>query len=337
VRIHGFLTVGGANSNESTGYVTPYNGLIDSNWSFTHQSRVGVRLDAAVASDVKAQVQLLATGQSNEIYTSLNSWARVGIDNASLTFGKGTYAVRAGRFRTPAFLYSATQPVGHSYAWVRLPSEVYRISPFAHMNGVDMVYHLSASHGLNVLLHPFFGTERPTDTAFSENLGGRIMGTAFEIQGKNALLHGLYSRSKFTEVGSGSTALKGTHADYWEVGMKAHMHRILLESEYACRTTKTKDMAALAGYYGTVGYRLHRFVPTFTYAHLKTTNTPTNSDLAVYQNSYTLGMRYALSHKMAVKTSVARVTPEKDSFGLFTAKPAHKHVYVYGASLDVLF
>lgn len=50
--------------------------------------------------------------------------------------------VRAGRLRTPHFLYSESLEIGYSYPWVRPPIEMYAnfLEPFANFDGFDLTW-----------------------------------------------------------------------------------------------------------------------------------------------------------------------------------------------------
>ena len=119
-------------------------------------------------------------------------------------------------------------------------------------------------------------------------------------------------------------------------------HHLLLIGEYADREMPTQ-IDSLIGYYGTIGYRLGKFTPIFTYARLETTNAdrltiaPLTSERAQDQQSYTIGFDYTFNSNMDIKASVAQVTPLNGTFGLFNSNPGRRHITLYGASLNAIF
>lgn len=55
--------------------------------------------------------------------------------------------VRAGRLRSPVYMYSESLDVGFSYPWLRLPDEVYSQVQLTNYEGADVVYTLPLSYG----------------------------------------------------------------------------------------------------------------------------------------------------------------------------------------------
>ena len=55
--------------------------------------------------------------------------------------------LRAGRLRSPVYMYSESLDVGYSYPWLRLPDEVYSQVQVTNYEGVDAVYTVPLSYG----------------------------------------------------------------------------------------------------------------------------------------------------------------------------------------------
>src|SRR5690606_28997655 len=55
--------------------------------------------------------------------------------------------LRAGRLRSPVYMYSDTLDVGFSYPWLRLPDEVYHQIQSPTYEGADAIYTLPLSYG----------------------------------------------------------------------------------------------------------------------------------------------------------------------------------------------
>ncbi len=68
-------------------------------------------------------------------------------------------SARAGRLRIPFFMQSDSLNINYAHPWVRPPEEVYGLSPFADLDGIDLLYRVRAGE-TDIELHPFFGTSR---------------------------------------------------------------------------------------------------------------------------------------------------------------------------------
>jgi hypothetical protein len=66
---------------------------------------------------------------------------------------------RVGRLRIPFFMQSDSINVNYAHPWIRPPEEVYGLSPFADLDGLDFLYRTRASD-IDIEFHPFIGTSR---------------------------------------------------------------------------------------------------------------------------------------------------------------------------------
>ena len=66
---------------------------------------------------------------------------------------------RLGRLRIPFFMQSDSININYAHPWVRPPEEVYGLSPFADLDGLDLLYRVRAGE-FDVEVHPFLGTSR---------------------------------------------------------------------------------------------------------------------------------------------------------------------------------
>lgn len=131
--ISGFLSVGGGKSSENT--TAGYAGYNEDQVTFDADTLFGLQVTSQVSEKVKVTGQLEARGSDD--YKVEDQWAYV-----SYAFNDNVTA-RAGRLRTPLYLYSDFVDVGYAYSWIRPPSDVYYL-PFNNVQGMDFVWNFSA-------------------------------------------------------------------------------------------------------------------------------------------------------------------------------------------------
>lgn len=136
VEFSGFGSVGGYDRfGESQGLVE------EGHWDWDYDSIFGIQADAELNNGWGLTAQGVARGydfgserryqpQTELMFVSWQPYSRL--------------KLRAGRMRTPLFLYSETLEVGYSYPWVRPPwSSVYTeaISAASHLDGLDATWY----------------------------------------------------------------------------------------------------------------------------------------------------------------------------------------------------
>ena len=355
ININGFLSAGVSSTNTKANYLVPGHGEIDNHWTAGANSLIGLQFTAQLADSLQAVTQLVATGDN----LNGNTAYRVNAEWAFLRFAySSNYQVRVGRFRLPTFMYSETEQVGYSYPWVLLPNEVYRLVPFNNINGVNMLYrHPLGNSGWRISVESYYGSNSSTFTIYNAGLPDgadakfredAVLGGVIALGNSEITFRGTYATLKL----SGNIPASGIvpqnvlfasdTTTYWDAGLKVDLQHLLIEAEYAHRSTPTK-IAALTGYYATVGWHFGKLTPILTYAHIKTTNThellldPIDSETPQAQESYTLGLDYTLNSNLASKISISQITPLHGTFGLFNSNPGRKHIRLYSVSLDAIF
>ncbi|OGO94490.1 MAG: hypothetical protein A3F41_05885 [Coxiella sp. RIFCSPHIGHO2_12_FULL_44_14] len=359
IQINGFLSAGASQTTTKTNYSIPGHGSVNNETNYMANSLIGAQITANMTHDLAAVLQLLANGND----TDGNKPYRVQAEWAFLRYSPSpAVQLRAGRFRIPALLYSDTEEVGYTYPWVTLPNEVYRILPFNDMNGVDMIYSHALGDGNWVIKsEPYVGTNQSqydlytnapdlipagTTATFNEN---DVLGDVVSISNQYVTLRGDYTRANLTGYIPALSAIDGAtlplfnnqEASFYSLGSKLDYHHLLLVGEYAHRDAPA-HIADLTGYYGMVGYRLGKLLPNFTYARIKTSNTTALettpfAELPESQRSYTLGADYYINHNLVAKVGISEITPLDGTDGLFEGPVGHTPVYLYSASLDVIF
>lgn len=145
VNISGFLSVGGGLVDDKDS--VSYDGYSEDDLTFD-RNLLGLQVSGRVNEKVTATAQLIARSEND--YEVVAEWAYLtwqATDN-----GK----VRAGRLRTPLYMYSDSLDVGYSYAWISAPNEVYYL-PFNNVDGVD--YYLTSALGsFDTSFQAYFGS-----------------------------------------------------------------------------------------------------------------------------------------------------------------------------------
>lgn len=158
VNVSGFLSVGGGMVDDETS--VSYDGYSEEDLTFD-RNLLGLQVTGQVSEKITATAQLIA--RSEKDYEVDAEWAYLtwqASDN-----GK----VRAGRLRTPLYMYSDYLDVGYSYPWISAPNEVYYL-PFNNVDGVD--YYVTAALGsFDTSFQAYFGSF-DSDFSFEDGTQG---------------------------------------------------------------------------------------------------------------------------------------------------------------------
>lgn len=158
VNVSGFLSVGGGMVDDEDSVA--YDGYSEEDLTFD-RNLLGLQVTGQVSEKISATAQLIARSEND--YEVDAEWAYLtwqATDN-----GK----VRAGRLRTPLYMYSDSLDVGYSYPWISAPNEVYYL-PFNNVDGVD--YYLTAALGsFDTSFQAYFGSFE-SDFTFEDGTEG---------------------------------------------------------------------------------------------------------------------------------------------------------------------
>jgi hypothetical protein len=372
IRINGFLTASGSmnDSKDDNWYA---NDRVLSAWRFdTGDTRLGLQVAADINERIGATAQLLAKGGRDNFNVDLD-WGYVSYQAAD------PLAVRAGKVKLPTFLVSDYIEVGYAYPWIRPPQEVYILNPITSIAGVDLLYRPNIGD-FDLLIQPYFGTE--SDEAFVSSAfveasavfppefqlenGDQVNFDAEQLIGVNASFgNDIFSvRAGYlqTKVSSDfadpiGLGFRNETAKFWSLGFNMDWHNFIAYAEYAERDEDGLAEAAFPdqkSYYGTLGYRIGRFLPHITYAVIdEGQDIPEVPGFGAFesavlkQESWTGGLRYELTDGAALKLEVQYVKPDKDNgvvnFGLFDKRlnvvddPNTDDAMMYSVAFDVIF
>ncbi|MGZ6359352.1 MAG: hypothetical protein ACXWP1_09375, partial [Bdellovibrionota bacterium] len=138
--IKGFGTAGLIKSDASSYYLTEFN-TYGSRVKLNSDSLIGLNISSNLSGGWTVATQFL-TSYGSTGYTPKLDWGFVSYQPMP------EFAVRAGRFSLPSWLFSQQIHVGYSYLWVRPPVEVYSlIGGFSNFDGVSMLSNVSLFGG----------------------------------------------------------------------------------------------------------------------------------------------------------------------------------------------
>ncbi len=146
INFSGFLSVGGGIVDDDYATGANYGGY-EEDLTFDN-NLLGIQVSGSVSEKVTATVQL--TARSENDYEVDAEWAYLSWQATENS------KIRAGRLRTPLYMFSDFLDVGYAYAWIRPPREVYYL-PFNNVDGVDF-YTTSTLGIFDTSIQVYFGS-----------------------------------------------------------------------------------------------------------------------------------------------------------------------------------
>ncbi|MCG8311639.1 MAG: porin [Pseudomonadales bacterium] len=132
-RIDGFASIvaGKALDKDELGPEGEYRGYTDS-FSLESESIYGIQFSNSFDEGLSVVGQIVGSGRSDNDAQFV--WAYV-----SYAFNP-VFTIKAGRQRLPYFLYSDFLDVGYAYPWITPPDEVYDLSGFDNLDGINLEF-----------------------------------------------------------------------------------------------------------------------------------------------------------------------------------------------------
>jgi hypothetical protein len=343
----GFSTAAYAQSDTDlaqVGYIGQPDG-IDSEGTFTTDSKLGVQVTAKFNDQFSATVQGVAYADLTAKWEPHLDWAYVRYQPTS------NLSARAGYLRAPTFMFSDSVFIGYANSWVRPPLEVYGLSPAYQLRGVDLVWSTNVG-GATVSVQPYYGDSEldagdPAMTidvpewagvAVSAQVGSflaRVGYASIELGSTtDQLLDPINTLRSMAALGcAGCEAdadaldLKGTKIKNTDVGVQFDNGSDLVIVEYAHRESGSYVTTDMHSAYVTYGHRFNNLMPYGTYAIARRDDSdmssaiPTGSPFAALsavanstlatgnddQDSYTLGVRYDVPSFSVVKGAIVKL------------------------------
>lgn len=318
-RFNGFGTAGITHlGGESDGHGYGVTGQTDDNWRGDQLSKVGGQFQYGITDTIGFTAQGTVKAIQDTYKPNLEwmylSWQAN--DNLSL---------RAGRLRTPVYMYSESLDVGFTYPWIRLPDEVYSQVQLSNYEGADAVYTLPLSFG-SVTFQAAGGQAKDrnyfvlddqsridykniyaTNVSLATNSFGTLRVGYVEADldiDVNAVV-----RTPFGVRSQAFTQLSGNKGKFTSVGYQYDNGTWLTADEWTRRVIEADGSESVDAFYLMGGRRFGEFLAHLTYAQL--------DDGGGLQSSWTYGLNYNLTPSVIVKGEYKRVDTSGGYSGVF--------------------
>ena len=310
----GITHLGGEDQGRSYGV----SGQTTDSWRGDQLSKFGAQLTYGLTDTLGVTLQATAKPLQDEWQANLE-WAYLSWQ------ANDQLMVRAGRLRSPVYMYSESLDVGFSYPWLRLPDEVYSQVQLTNYEGADVVYTLPLSYG-SVTFQVAAGQAKNRDYFAYDDLFSIDYGKLF---GANVSLatndYGTF-RVGYVEADISTTIdgvvnafgtptylqlleLKKDKGKFTSIGYQYDNGTWLTANEWTTRVTENDNNASIDSFYLMGGRRFGDFLAHVTYAQL--------DENEGRQNSWTLGLNYNIAPTVVLKTEYKRVDTSGGYDGVF--------------------
>ena len=313
----GITHLGGEDDGRSYGIT----GQTTDSWRGDQLSKFGAQVNYGLTDTIGATLQLTAKPAQDEWKANVE-WAYF-----SWQANDGLM-LRAGRLRTPVYMYSESIDVGFSYPWLRLPDEVYSQVQLSNYEGLDAVYNLPLSFGSLAFQvaggqaknRDIFAFDDMHDIDYKKLFGANV---SLSTNDYGTLRVGYVEADISTEIQD--TVLLGvprvvTFQDldkqkgkFTSIGYQYDNGTWLTSNEWTSRVIEADGSGSVDAFYLMGGRRFGEFLTHVTYAQL--------DDDAGRQNSWTLGLNYNLLPNVVLKSEYKRVDTSGGYDGVFVRTP----------------
>jgi len=323
-RFNGFGTVGFTHlGGEDDGRSYGIQGQTNDSWRGDQLSKFGAQLSYGITDTLGVTVQATAKAQQDEWKANLE-WAYLSLQASDQLM------LRAGRLRSPVYMYSESLDVGYSYPWLRLPDEVYSQVQVTNYEGIDAVYTVPLSYG-SVTFQVAGGQAKNRDYyAYDEQFDidyGNLFGASVSLSTNDfGTLRIGYVEADIktditgtvdaTAIGFGANDplsllnLNKEKGKFTSIGYQYDNGTWISSNEWTSRLIENDGMEAIDSFYLMGGRRFGDFLPHVTYAQL--------DDNGGRQSSWTLGLNYQAAPTVVVKGEYKRVDTKNGYDGVFT-------------------
>lgn len=323
-RFNGFGTVGFTHlGGEDDGRSYGIQGQTNDSWRGDQLSKFGAQLSYGITDTLGVTVQGTAKAQQDEWKANLE-WAYLSLQ------ANDQLMLRAGRLRSPVYMYSESLDVGYSYPWLRLPDEVYSQVQVTNYEGVDAVYTMPLSYG-SVTFQLAGGQAKNRDYyAYDEQFDidyGKLFGASVSLASNDfgTLRIGYVEADIKTDItgtvdatalGFGASEplsllnLDKEKGKFTSIGYQYDNGTWISSNEWTSRLIENDGMEAIDSFYLMGGRRFGDFLPHVTYAQL--------DDNGGRQSSWTLGLNYQAAPTVVIKGEYKRVDTKNGYDGVFT-------------------
>ena len=311
----GITHLGGEDQGRSYGV----SGQTTDSWRGDQLSKFGAQLTYGLTDTLGVTLQATAKPLQDEWQANLE-WAYLSWQ------ANDQLMVRAGRLRSPVYMYSESLDVGFSYPWLRLPDEVYSQVQLSNYEGADIVYNLPLSFAtLSFQLaggiaknRDYYIYDEEFDIDYDNVFGSSVslatndFGT-FRVGYVEADIDTDISGS-FTDIfGNPDTAsllaLDKDKGKFTSIGYQYDNGTWLTANEWTSRVIENDGSNSTDSFYLMGGRRFGDFLAHVTYAQL--------DEDEGRQSSWTLGLNYNILPTVVLKGEYKRVDTTGGYDGVF--------------------
>jgi len=347
IELDGFTTAGFAIHDQTTpgsNARNPYLDGITNNLTFENDSKFGFQMTADVAPDMKVVAQFLAAAADGN-YNVNAEWAYLDYRTSE------SLSLRVGKVKQPVYLISDYIEVGYAYPWIRPPQEVYRVIPIKTINGMELLFQTKIDD-VRLTFMPYAGSNTediPGSGGNAQFQADNFIGGALQL-GVSSFTFQVSTLS--TEIVTsgvfGPTPAASTgKSQLSSIGMSWDVANVVGYTEYVTRNVSGGSEGFFPdqdAYYVTLGYRIGKFLPHFTYASSDADpilTAPFAPAVSTVQNSMTLGMRYEINAGAALKMEyqVVDIDSADPGNGLFQDQlgPINGTTNIFSVAMEAVF
>jgi hypothetical protein len=379
--LSGFGTLGvTATSTDDAYYAQPYRAdSVDRSGDAGLDSKLALQASLRLSASVTGVLQVITERTAEADVEPSPEWLFLRWDASD------RLSVRVGRIGAPFFMNSDARDVNYAQLTARPSFEVYGQVPISHVDGADLVYRFNAGDAtVSASVWGGRATARVSDVA-EQGVGAvdsRVtLDRLFGLNLSLALDNGLTLRASATgaqvslDTGRDALDLLATRRKpitFSGVGAMYEHARWQVNAEYTWLRSNTQ-IADTTGWYVNAGYHWGAFTPFIGVSRIRVDDlniaNPLAADLGqpgslgdaarliqaylnggnVTQRTLTLGARWDVVDKVAVKLQWDRIFKPAQSYGGFRLKPSgdpsagqdfygrRRHVDVMTLNLDFVF
>lgn len=282
----GFGTLGVVHSSENQADFTssafkPNGAGYSHDWSADVDSLIGGQVTVDLSPKLSSVLQVIAEQNYDNTYRPHVEWANIKYQVTP------DFNVRIGRIVLPVFLVSDFRKVGYANPWVRTPVEIYGLLPVSNSDGIDTSYRMRIGEFTNTLQGIYGQNEVNLPSGGGTAKAKDVLGITYTGEYDAATAHISYLQSNaivdaykplfdgFRQFGAEGIAL----ADKYDLS-KVHLSVISLGGIYDpgdwfvmgewCVINSKVVTIQRNAWYASGGYRIDKFTPYLTFAHVKT-------------------------------------------------------------------
>lgn len=334
VKLSGFGSFAVGQANNDAGYAG-----YDSDVNVSQDTLAGIQLDVKINDQAKFVTQMVANARYDY---------DVAVEMAYFSYEFNDFTVRAGKLRTPFFMYSDYLDVGYAYPMLRPSQEVYENLVISSYTGVDFLIPIEFENS-SLLLQPVAGIAKIDERdsgMFNEVFLDQFIGATVHWYVDDFTLRGSYMTAKTDYEGNEEYNEKdGTFAS---VGAQYDNGDLLVMLE-AAETTLDGEFTDAQSASAVLGYRFGKVMPYAMANWIKTTDDEERDGnlvaeaMSFKKTAYSLGARMEVAKNIALKLDVTYSDFHDTSGGLdsnvdlTTGTYNEDDVLVYSAAIDYVF